>query len=291
MITRRYLLSTTSSRSSMGGLVMPSAVVIPATGFLPSLRASWRKAVSGRHQGYQLLAHFLDRRVHQRDIELPAGFHLLPCHIQAALDHVRWLGPPAGEPAGQFLAGRGGEEDQQRAGNAPAHLPGPRNVDLEQSRHPGSSPFVDGGFRGAVLLAGERCPLQQLAAGNHRVKSLITDEMVFAPVHLTGPRRPRSNGNRQPDIRALCPQARDDGALAYAGRTGKDRQPDFTGRPWGKRGDLGSTADSPVHRLSDAALAPGANRPWNRVPRACPWGRQARSDITAELVLQRGALI
>src|SRR5215831_11969488 len=247
MITRRYLLSTTSSRSSMGGLVMPSAVVIPATGFLPSLRASWRKAVSGRHQGYQLLAHFLDRCVYQRDIELPAGFHLLPGHIQAALDHVRWLGPPAGEPAGQFLAGRGGEEDQQRSGNAPAYLPGPLNVDLKQSRHPGGGPFFDGSFRGAVLLAGELCPLEQLAAGDHRVESLIAHEMVFATVHLAGPRRPRGNGNRQPDVRALRPQARDDGALAYAGRAGKDRQPGLVRPPTGKRG-IANTMDGRTGR-------------------------------------------
>src|SRR5690348_1037850 len=123
MITRRYLLSTTSSRSSMGGLVMPSAVVTPATGFLPSLRAEWRgMAYSGRHQGYQLPAHVLDGCVHQRDIELAAGFDLLPRHIQAAGDNVRRFCTPAGEPAGQFLAGRGGEEDQQGTRNAAAHL-------------------------------------------------------------------------------------------------------------------------------------------------------------------------
>src|SRR5262245_42974932 len=151
MITRRYLLSTTSSRSSMGGLVMPSAVVIPATGFLPLLA---RSGLSGRHQGYQLPAYFLDGRVYQRDIELAAGFEVLPGHRQGQLDHGWWLGPPAGEPAGQLLAGRGGEEDQQRAGHAPAYLPGPLDVDLKQSRHPGSGPFFDGSFRGAVLLAG-----------------------------------------------------------------------------------------------------------------------------------------
>src|SRR5437899_6003793 len=114
MITRRYLLSTTSRRSSMGGLVMPSAVVIPATGFLPSLRAEKRGiASSGRHQGYQLPAHVPDGCVHQRDIELTSGFDLLPRHIQTAGYHVRWFGATAGKPAGQFLAGRGGQEHQQ----------------------------------------------------------------------------------------------------------------------------------------------------------------------------------
>src|SRR5262245_11360419 len=52
--------------------------------------------MSGRHQGYQLPAHVLDRRVYQGDIELAAGFDLLPRHIQAARDHVRRLGPRPG---------------------------------------------------------------------------------------------------------------------------------------------------------------------------------------------------
>src|SRR5262249_15684594 len=65
---------------------------------------------------------------------------------------------------------------------------------------------------------------------------LIAHEMVFAAVHLTGPRRPCGNGYRQPDVRALRPQARDDGALADAGRAGKDRQPSGTGHPSGNRG-------------------------------------------------------
>jgi hypothetical protein len=60
--------------------------------------------------------------------------------------------------------------------------------------------------------------------------------MVFATVDLARPWRPCSDGDRQPDVRALRPQARDDGALAYAGRAGKDRQPCFLGSPLGKRG-------------------------------------------------------
>jgi hypothetical protein len=76
--------------------------------------------------------------------------------------------------------------------------------------------------------------------------------MVFAPVHLAGPRRPRGNGNRQPDIRALRPQARDDGALAYAGRTGKNRQPGFTGPPSGKRG---------IAKAMDGRIARGTEFP------------------------------
>src|ERR1700730_18173138 len=109
MITRRYLLSTASSRSSMGWLLIASSVGIPATGFLPSWRAERRgMASSGRHQGYQLPAHVPDGCVHQRDIELAAGLDLLPRCFQAADDHVRRLCAAPGETAGPFLAGRGG---------------------------------------------------------------------------------------------------------------------------------------------------------------------------------------
>src|SRR5437667_5636634 len=60
--------------------------------------------------------------------------------------------------------------------------------------------------------------------------------MVFATVNLTRPWRPCCDGNREPDVRALRPQARDDGALPNAGRAGKDRQPGFMGSPPDKRG-------------------------------------------------------
>ena len=144
--------------------------------------------LTGRHQRYQLPANVLDERVDQRDVELVAGFDLLPRHLQAAGDHVRRLGSPASEPAGQFRMGRGGEEDQQGAGHALAHLPGALDVDLEKCRHPVGGMLRDGGFRGAVLLAGKGGPLQQLAAGHHRVECRFAYEMVFAPVDLAWPR-------------------------------------------------------------------------------------------------------
>src|SRR5262249_31143115 len=72
--------------------------------------------------------------------------------------------------------------------------------------------------------------------------------------------RPRGHGNRQPDVRALRPQPRDDGALAYAGRTGKDRQPGFTGRPSGKRG-IAKAMDGRIGRGTEVpALVLGAVR-------------------------------
>src|ERR1051326_6633419 len=119
MITRRYLLSTTSSRSSMGGLVMPSAVVLPATMSLPSER---RGPLLDRHQPYQLPAHVLDGRVHERDIELTAGFDLGPGRFQPPGDHLGRLGAAPGEPAHELVPRRRGEEDQEGVGNLPPHL-------------------------------------------------------------------------------------------------------------------------------------------------------------------------
>src|ERR1022692_5022291 len=82
MITRPYLLSTTSSSSSIGGLIIPSSVG-PATGYLPDrisvlllLGRPSRRGRLGRHQGYQLAADVLDRRIDKRDIELSLGGQL-----------------------------------------------------------------------------------------------------------------------------------------------------------------------------------------------------------------------
>jgi len=60
--------------------------------------------------------------------------------------------------------------------------------------------------------------------------------MVFTTVDFARPWRPCCHGNRQPDVRALSPQARHDSALANTGRAGKDRQPGFMGSPPDKRG-------------------------------------------------------
>src|ERR1700729_323281 len=101
MITRPYLLSTTWSRSSIGGLMMPSVDGVAATRCLPersngSSRATVLPSGSGRagpalvgqcarsvhqlgrHQGYQLAAYIIDGGVDQGDIELAAGLELGP---------------------------------------------------------------------------------------------------------------------------------------------------------------------------------------------------------------------
>src|SRR5215470_9141605 len=120
MITRPYLLSTTSSNSSMGGLIIPSSAGVPATVCLP-LSARARADLSacaalgsqpsigrpirrlGRHQGYQLSADISDRRVDQRDVEFTLRAQFRSRRFQPLPDHLSGLGLPAGEPADEFL--------------------------------------------------------------------------------------------------------------------------------------------------------------------------------------------
>src|SRR4029077_20935832 len=111
MITRPYLLSTTSSSSSMGGLMIPSRDGVPATFAFQiesrtvlavfglavlGLKALLRRLISrpGRHQGYQLSAHVPYGRVDKSDIELTLGSQLSPRGLQPLSDRVGWLGLP-----------------------------------------------------------------------------------------------------------------------------------------------------------------------------------------------------
>src|SRR6266852_4406654 len=101
MITRPYLLSTTSSSSSMGGLMIPSSAGVPATVCLPDRTAKprdgprpprplRRRLISrlGRHQGYQLSADISDRGVDERDVELTLRSQLRARRFQPLLDHL-----------------------------------------------------------------------------------------------------------------------------------------------------------------------------------------------------------
>src|SRR5580700_97669 len=100
MMTRPYLLSTTLSRSSMGGLMMPSPAGVPATLCLSDcLERGWRAERTarrllvrrGQHQGYQPVTDILDGRVNQRDIELGLGGQLDPRDLQPPHDDLGGL--------------------------------------------------------------------------------------------------------------------------------------------------------------------------------------------------------
>src|SRR5256885_11027824 len=161
MITRLYLLSTILSRSSIGGLVMPSAPgALDATagfssassfsglGFslatrttygrpLHSLGASPSGVVVNSQQGYQLAADLPNRRVHEGDVELLLGRQLLACRGETAADHLGRFGAPPGQAAYELVPGRRRQEHQQRLGHRLPYLTGALQVDLEQGRYAG----------------------------------------------------------------------------------------------------------------------------------------------------------
>src|ERR1035438_5307906 len=297
MMTRRYLLSTTPSRSSIGGLVMPSAAGIPATVCLP-LRGAFEKPMIGplgQDQGYQLVADVLDGRVHQRHVEFRFGGEFHPGRGEPALHHFGRLRAPAGQPAHQFRPGRRREEHQERVRHGTANLPCTRQVDLKESRDPRRELLLDRCAGGAIPVARESGPFEELPAGQHRVKLRVADKVILTPVDFTGPRRPCGYGHREPDFRAFLAEARDDRALADTGRAGKHSQqcataapPDKRGTAWAMNGRIGRGPMSPTrYRVGDERT----NRPWTHVPRARPWAPQAGSDTTAELILQGGALV
>src|SRR5258708_27140512 len=127
MSTRPSLLSTTLSRSWMGGLMMPSTAGVPATLCLSELlRGGSRRltalvAARGQHQGYQPMTDFLDGRVNQRDIELGLGGQLDPRDLQPPADDVGGFPAPAGEPADQLCPRRRDHKNHERPRNPPAH--------------------------------------------------------------------------------------------------------------------------------------------------------------------------
>src|SRR5258708_3332613 len=131
MMTRPYLLSTTLSRSSMGGLMMPSTAGVPATLCLSELlRGGSRRltalvAARGQHQGYQPMTDFLDGRVNQRDIELGLGGQLDPRDLQPPADDVGGFRAPAGEPPDQLCPPWRGQKTPEGPGNRLPHLPRP----------------------------------------------------------------------------------------------------------------------------------------------------------------------
>src|SRR5690242_11552632 len=114
-MTSAYLLSTLSSSSSMGGLVMPSGLAaVPAT---PTSFSCVRDRgpgyqSAGTHEPDELFGGLLDRRVHDRGVELVLGGQLDPGGVEPRLHHVGRLGAPPTKPALQLLPRGRREEDQ-----------------------------------------------------------------------------------------------------------------------------------------------------------------------------------
>src|SRR3954471_11504598 len=132
-MTRAYLLSAATSRSSIGGLVMPSGdATVPATqcsssvglgearpasalGGAPSAAGHAERAWHESHALYEVVGGLVDVGVDDGHVELLLGRQLEPGVVEAALTLLGGLGPPADQPAHELLPRGRGQEDEQGA--------------------------------------------------------------------------------------------------------------------------------------------------------------------------------
>src|SRR4051794_17559182 len=227
-MTSAYLLSTLSSSSSMGGLVMPSGLAaVPAT---PTSFSCVRDRGPGYqslgpHQPDQLLSRLLDRRVDDRRVELVLGGELDLSRVQTRLDDLRRLGAPPVQAPLELLPRGGRQEHEQGVGHQLTHLAGPLHLDLQQYGVAGGEPVLDRPARRAVPVAGVLRVFQQLALAQHAAELLAVDEEPVEPVDLPGAWGARCRTDRVPDVRVVFAEVGDHRALADACRTGQDGQP------------------------------------------------------------------
>src|SRR3954451_9096345 len=134
-MTRAYLLSTLSSSSSIGGLVMPSGLAaVPATPTSFSCVRDRRPGYQslGAHQPDELLSRLRDRRVDDRRVELVLGSELDPGGVQARLDHLGRLGAASTQPPLELRPARRGQEDEQAVWHQLPDLARALYLDLQQ---------------------------------------------------------------------------------------------------------------------------------------------------------------
>src|SRR5687768_10499980 len=107
-MTRLYLESVAASSSSIGGLVMPIGLAtVPATGGSPSARK-----LTDLHQRYQPVRRRLEVVVDHQHVELVLRGHLDPREVEPAAHALGVLGAAGGEPPGELVERRRGEEDE-----------------------------------------------------------------------------------------------------------------------------------------------------------------------------------
>src|SRR5690348_17006763 len=135
-MTRAYFESAISSRSSMGGLVMPSGLATMPDTWCPSVRGlGVGRLLLQPQQGYQFVACLLDRLVDHHGVEFVLGCEFDAGSIEAGASDVRDLGAPMGEPAHELVPGRRGEEHAVRLRHRRPHLAGTLQVDLRSEEH------------------------------------------------------------------------------------------------------------------------------------------------------------
>src|SRR5947199_9917336 len=109
-MTRAYLLSTLSSSSSIGGLVMPSGEAdVPATcspSGLHDCDCGPGYQSGGPHELRESFGHLVDRRVDEGLVELVLRGELDLGGVEPTPDHLGVLGATPPQPALQFLPRR-----------------------------------------------------------------------------------------------------------------------------------------------------------------------------------------
>ena len=202
---------------------------MPAT-CLPSVRGNARFArprcrSQSSIKATSCAAHVLDGRVDQRHVELarPAS--------------SSWR-PPAGArctsggsvPRPVSRRTSSSQEGGARKTSSASGMPRARPAGRPAGRSPAAParPPRAGSTRlarGAVAVARELGPLEQLAAGDQPVELVVVDEVVVDAVHLARARRRVVTDTDIQTSGRVLPQFRDDRALADPGGAGEHGQP------------------------------------------------------------------
>jgi len=153
--------------------------------------------------------------------QLPAQTHLLGTDLDAPVDLVDVVAPPA--QAGPLdLGGRRHQEHDQRVGVSLLNLTGSLEVDLEDD-----VPVCRGIGKGcAVEVAEELRPLEEPARGDLLLEALAIDEGVRVR-SFTGSLGTRGPGPAEPERGVALDEAGDDRALPRPAGAGDDEDQDF----------------------------------------------------------------
>src|SRR5882757_11256554 len=101
-----------------------------ATGWLPDKFSSFQRWRGLSNQLYQLIGRLPNGGVHDRDVELLLGRQLKSSRLESALPFFGRFGPPADQPADQFVPARRGQEDEMRVRHRLPDLARALQVDL-----------------------------------------------------------------------------------------------------------------------------------------------------------------
>src|SRR5699024_81810 len=243
-MTSAYLESATSSRSSIGGSVMPSGwATVPGISkphnrwirsnnsyylfrgdsiSLGSCAAVARATLGAcAHQVYELVGGALDIVVDDRVVEFVLGGEFDLRGFQPAAAFFRGFRAPAHEAPFEFLPGGRGEEHQAGLRHDVAHLPGALQVDLQDDVHPLFEQLLHRPAQGAVVVAAMHfCVFEELALGDEVGELLGAEEVVLDTFKLTGGGRACRCRYREDYIWVPLAQDRRDGSYPDGGGSG-----------------------------------------------------------------------